>query len=172
MRCTIRERGTARVWIFVAGLAAWGALSLGSLTLLSLPVATLVPLAVLAGPFEAVLALHIGVERIGRYLQVFFEDEAADPGWEHRIMAFGAFGETRSPHGSPPVTDPLFVVAFSLATILNLLPAALAGAVLSEWIVVGGIHALVLVRLLRARREASRQRRVDLERFRSLKTQP
>src|SRR5918993_953817 len=124
MRCTIRERGTTRVWIFVIGIAAWGALALVSLALVPLPVATLVPLVILAGTFEAVLALHIGVGRIGRYLQVFFEDGELDPGWEHRIMAFGRIP---SPGGSRAGSDPLFTVVFCLGTLFNVLPVALAG---------------------------------------------
>jgi hypothetical protein len=166
MRCTIRERGTARLWIFTVGLAAWGALTVATLVLVSLPVATLIPLVVLAGSFEAVLALHIGVERIGRYLQVFFEDESSDPGWEHRIMAFA---RTPLPGGGAVATDPLFAVVFCLAALFNLIPAALAGAVASEWVIIGGIHAVFVVRVLRARSYAGRQRQVELARFQELK---
>src|SRR5207253_4116872 len=86
LRETIRERGTARVWVFLAGLVAWGALTIATAALAALPIATLLPLLVLAAAFEAVFSLHLGVERIGRYLQVFFEEDA---GWEHRAMAIG-----------------------------------------------------------------------------------
>src|SRR5947209_377037 len=74
LRDTIRERGTTRVWVFIAGLAVWAALVIATAALAALPVATLLPLLVLAAVFEAVLSLHIGVERIGRYLQVYFEE--------------------------------------------------------------------------------------------------
>ena len=74
LRETIRERGTARVWIFVAGLVAWAALVIATAALAALPVATLLPLLILAGTFEAVFSLHAGVERVGRYIQVFFEE--------------------------------------------------------------------------------------------------
>ena len=66
LRATIRERGTARVSIAVAGFAAWAALVLTTATLATFPVATLLPLLFLALVFEAVFALHTGVERIGR----------------------------------------------------------------------------------------------------------
>ena len=56
--------------------------------LASLPIAALLPLLVLAGVFEAVFALHTGVERIGRYIQVFFE-APGERAWEHTAMAFG-----------------------------------------------------------------------------------
>src|SRR5215468_7039602 len=86
LRATIRERGTARIWVFVIGIIAWGALITATAALASLPVATLLPLLVLVSVFEAVFSLHVGVERIGRYIQVFLEH---DTGWEHAAMAFG-----------------------------------------------------------------------------------
>ena len=70
LRATIRERGTARVCIFVAGVAAWTAATIATTALASSPVASLLPLLLLACVFETVFALHVGVERIGRYVQV------------------------------------------------------------------------------------------------------
>src|SRR5947208_9263461 len=66
LRATIRERGTARVWVFLAGLALWAALTIATAALVSLPVAALLPLLTLAATFEMVFALHTAVERIGR----------------------------------------------------------------------------------------------------------
>src|SRR5262245_10763144 len=110
LRATIRERGTARVWVFVVGLGLWGALAVTTASLLPLPVATVLPLVVLAGVFEAVFAIHTGVERIGRYIQIFYEDPKAEAGsWEHTAMALGATSRVRGP-------DPLFVASFTLAT--------------------------------------------------------
>jgi hypothetical protein len=63
LRATIRERGATRIWIFLAGLAAWSALVVATAALAALPVATLLPLLILAGTFEAVFSLHTGVER-------------------------------------------------------------------------------------------------------------
>ena len=37
LRDTIRERGTARIWVFLAGLVAWGALTTATAALAALP---------------------------------------------------------------------------------------------------------------------------------------
>src|SRR5256885_2661242 len=109
LRATVSERGTARVWVFLVGIVAWAALITATAALAALPVATLLPLLVLLAAFEAVFALHVGVERIGRYIQVFLEDEG---GWEQLAMAFG-----------PPLrgtrVDPLFTACFLIAALLN-----------------------------------------------------
>jgi hypothetical protein len=101
LRDTIRERGTARVWVFLVGLIAWATVTVATAALASLPIATLLPLLVLAAAFEALFSLHVGVERIGRYVQLFYEEE---PGWEHAAMAFGRPAAGRA--------DPLFAVVF------------------------------------------------------------
>ena len=59
LRDTIRQRGTTRLWVFLAGLAAWAALTLATAALAALPVATLLPLLILAAAFEAVFSLHV-----------------------------------------------------------------------------------------------------------------
>src|SRR2546425_3769390 len=74
LRETIRERGTARVWIFVVGLVAWAALVIATAALAALPVATLLPLLVLAGTFEAAFSPHARVERVHPYIPGFFGD--------------------------------------------------------------------------------------------------
>lgn len=158
LRDTIRERGTARVWMFVGGLVAWAALSVATAALAALPVATLLPLLVLAGVFEAVYSTHTAVERVGRYLQVFHENA----GWEHTAMAYGrAF--PRNAH------DPLFTLFFVAATFLNFVPVLLAEPAPIELWVVGGAHAVFVVRVIVARLNAGRQRAMDLERFQKLK---
>ena len=178
LRATIRERGTARVCIFAAGVAAWAAATIATAALASSPVASLLPLLLLACVFEAIFALHVGVERIGRYLQVFYEAPAGDglkavpyddgtvgnrfPRWEHVAMAFGR------PAGAAGV-DALFTVPFLLAAIFNIAPALLLNPVRTELIFVGGAHVLFALRLIVARTAAARQRAVDLERFRQLK---
>src|SRR5260370_36347679 len=85
LRATIRERGTTRTWVFVVGLAVWAGLALAAVAIGPLPALALLPLLVLGASFEAVYALHVAVERIGRYLQTFHDDT-----WEHTAMAFGA----------------------------------------------------------------------------------
>src|ERR1044071_3786575 len=151
LRATIRERGTTRVWIFVAGLGIWAALVIGTASLASLPEATLLPLLTLAGVFEAVFALHTGVERVGRYIQVFYESESPDSSnWEYTAMAFG-----RAFSGS--ASDPLFGRFFWIATVLNFIPAILAGAVTLEWTIIGIPHVIFILRVAVAERHASHQ---------------
>jgi len=161
LRKTISQRGTAKVWIFVSGIIGWAALTMATAALASLPVATFLPLLVLAVVFEAIFSLHVGVERIGRYLQVFHEDAT---GWEHTAMAFG-----RPLKGTG--TDPLYVAHFLIAAILNMVPALLAdpAPVQLELTVVGTAHLLFMVRLLLAWHSAGRQRAADLKRFEEMK---
>lgn len=162
LRATIRERGATRVWVVLAGTVGWAALALVTVGLAAPPIATFIPLLILATTFEVAFALHTGVERIGRYIQVFFESEA-NPGWEHRIMAFAA-GQPR-----PGTTDPLFARSFWFATVLNLLPALLIGPVPIEWAVIAVGHAAFIVRVAAARRQAASQRASDLQRFEEMK---
>lgn len=155
LRATIRQRGSARPWAFLTGLSAWAAVTMAS-TLTTLPLISLLPLLLLAATFEVVFALHAGVERIGRYLQVFHEDR-----WEQTAMAFG-----------PPLartgSDPLFVPLFFLATVCNFVPVLLAEPVPVELAVLGAVHLAFGLRLLIARKAAAGQRAADLARFRSL----
>ncbi len=114
LRHTIASRGTARITLLPVTLIGW-ALVAGTLTVLgNNPATSLFPLAVLAGGFEAIHAMHVGVERIGRYLQVFYEGTADGPLWETTAMAVGP----ALPGGG---VDPLFTVIFALATLLNLM---------------------------------------------------
>jgi len=159
LRATIRERGTARIWVFLAGIVAWAALITATAALAALPIATLLPLLVLVAAFEAVFSLHVGVERIGRYIQVFLEN---DGGWEHAAMAYG-----QPPRGMR--VDPLFSLCFLMATLLNFVPVLLAEPVALELWVVGAVHLLVAIRIVVARRSVARQRDVDLKRFLELK---
>ena len=175
LRATIRERGTTRVWIFLAGLAAWAASTIATTALAAPRLATLFPLLVLAAGFESIVSLHTGVERIGRYLQVFFEDEELAessrrdaPGssritaaWERVAMAYG-----RTYHGG---SDPLFTAHFILATVLNFLPVLLSEPVPVEVIVIGAAHILFIGRVVIARHHAGRQRATDLECFQRIR---
>ena len=162
LRETIRERGTTRVWMVLAGLTAWAGLTIATAALATLPVATLLPLLILATTFEVVFSLHTGVERIGRYIQVFFEEEEEDSrGWEHVAMAYGgAFGGGG---------DPMFANSFHIATVLNFVPAVFANPMPIEWAVVGSVHLFFIARVVLARRRAAHQRTIDLDRFRQLK---
>jgi len=162
LRATIRERGTARVCIFAGGLVAWGALAITTAAVAAAPISSLLSLGVLAAIFESVFALHVGVERVGRYLQVFYETQPGERRWEHAAMEFGR------PAGAA-TADALFTAVFAVAALLNLLPALVLGPTSSELIFVGGGHALFIVRLLAARAVARKQRSIDLARFRELR---
>ena len=162
LRETIRERGTSRVWFMLAGLSAWAGLVVSTIAWAPFPMASLIPLLVLGACFEGVFAFHTGVERIGRYLQVFYEDDDSPRRWESQAMAYGS----RFPGGA---VDPLFVAFFGLATFLNFVPVVLAMPVAIEYVVVGAFHVLLLARLAFARRHAIGQRPLELERFRQLR---
>ena len=156
LRATVRERGTARVVVAWLGVSLWAALVLVLAAVIPLPALSLVPLVALVAAFEAVHALHVGVERVGRYLQVFHDDA-----WEKTAMAFG-----RKFPGAGP--DPLFSAVFALAAAVNTLPMVSVGPTPAEWIPLGLAHLLFILRIDRARRQAAGQRASDLDRFRAL----
>ena len=162
LRQTIASRGTARMTLVPVTIIGW-ALAAGTLTALgSTPVTSLFALAVLAGGFEAVHAMHVGVERIGRYLQVFYEGGENGPMWETIAMTVGP----ALPGGG---VDPLFGVLFAAATVLNLIPAIVPVPTTLELVVIAALHAALLVRIVRARGAAARQRAVDLESYRAVR---
>jgi hypothetical protein len=166
LRQTIATRGTARMVLFPVIMLGWAALALAVLTLADAPVASLFPLAVLAGGFEAIHALHVGVERIGRYLQVYYETSPAGPKWETTAMAVGP----ALPGGG---IDPLFTLVFASATFVNIIPALALQPrpTMTELGVIGVLHLAVVIRIVRARGAAARQRAVELESFRAIHSQ-
>jgi hypothetical protein len=133
------------------------------------PPFALLPLLVLAAGFEVVFATHVGVERIGRYLQVRYEgDGTVPPSWEHAAMAIGP----RASIGSG--IDPLFVWLFVVATLLNFIPVAVRTAfggtsfigVMAAVLAACTIpHVLFIWRVYSARQFAANQRSRDLELF-------
>jgi hypothetical protein len=166
LRQTIASRGTARMVLFPVTIIAWASLALIVLTLAEAPVASLLPLAVLAGGFEAIHALHAGVERIGRYLQVYYENLETGPQWETIAMKVGP----ALPGGG---IDPLFTLVFASATFVNVIPAlALQPRPTAiELGVIGVLHVALVIRIVRARGAAARQRAVELESFRQIHSQ-
>jgi hypothetical protein len=166
LRATIRERGTTRAWVVLAGLVAWALAAIATVALIAPPIVTLIPLLVLIATFEVAFSLHVGAERIGRYIQVFFEDETTGPGWEHRIMSFGRV--------LPGVSDPLFAWCFWIAAIANVIPAMLSEPPPApiEWAFLGLGHAMFVARVALGRRRAAGQRVADLARFRELRRGP
>lgn len=135
----------------------WAVSAIATLALALPPAAALIPLLVLAATFEAVLALHVGVERIGRYLLVFHGDD-----WERAAAAFG------KPAGAATI-DPLFTGPFLLAAVLTLVPVAAATPIAQEYAVIALAEAAFAARMLLGRRAAARQRTIDAERFTYLK---
>ena len=163
LRQTIASRGTVRMALVPAALFGWALLAAALVLFSAWPMASLLSLAVLAAGFEAVHALHVGVERIGRYLQVYYETTGDEgPQWESTAMHLGP----ALPGGG---IDPLFTLLFAGAGLVNLLavfippppPTAAAFPVF--------VHALFMLRLLRARRAAARQRGVDLATYQRLR---
>jgi hypothetical protein len=158
MRDTIRQRGTARMVLVPVVFIGWAATAVATAAVITVALSTIVPLLVLAAGFEAILALHVNVERIGRYLQVFHEREG---GWEQVAMAFG----TRFPASGP---DPLFAQLFVFGVSINFLPAALGGEVV-EVGVIAIIHLAAVYRIRMAKGVAAKVRADDLDRFEQLR---
>jgi hypothetical protein len=161
LRATIRDRGTVRLCAVLVGIAAWGALAI-AVTIGELEGGvTLVPLVVLAATFEINFFIHTGVERIGRYIQVFYEERAGTIGWETTAMNFGA----KFPSG----LDPLFSIVFASATALNFFSSLGTAQRRPGWIALSLIAYLAFgYRIVAAKKLAGAQRALDLDRFRSL----
>ena len=105
-----------------------------------LPLLALIPLVVLGGGFEAVWGLHVGVERIGRFIQVTYESAQDGASWETTAM--------RASPGLPGGgADPLFTVVFAAATLVNLGVAFVAQPTPIEVVLLFGCHAALLLRL-------------------------
>lgn len=172
LRRTIAIRGTVRVAFIPLTFVWWAGLSVVLVLFSELPVAALLTLAVLAAGFEAVHALHVGVERIGRYLQVAYEEAPRassvtelQPAWETTAMKVGP----ALPGGG---VDPLFTILFCSAAIVNLIPALLPVPTPIEISLIGALHVAFIIRVLRARTAAAKQRAVELERYRAVLGRP
>ena len=159
MRAAIRERGTARMLLVPAAFVGWAALVIAQAAVTIPPLGTLVPLLVLAATFEGVFALHVNVERLGRYIQAFHEK---DNGWEHVAMAYSE----RFPGGG---SDPLFARLFIFGASVNFFPAALSGLPL-EIVAIGACHFAFIYRVRRAQGTAASLRAEDLRRFEALRS--
>ena len=163
LRETIAWRGTVRMALVPVTVAAWGLVWASLLLSADAGLAGAIPLLLLAAAFEAVHALHAGVERIGRYLQVNYENGRGGPLWESTAMRLGP----GLPGGG---VDPLFTAVFGLAAAANL--ALLSTSLLAPLpiiLLMAALHAVFIARLLRARRAAAQQRAVDLESFRAVR---
>ena len=161
LRATIRERGTLRSYAVLGGLVAWGALAVIVFTGRAHGALAIVPLLVLAATFEINFFVHTGVERIGRYLQVFYEEQNGSAGWETIVMGYGM--------RYPGSADPLFSLTFSACVAANLLALLATSTTHPGWLLVAlAAHGVFAYRIVTARRLSSSQRAVDLDRFRTL----
>jgi len=160
LRATIQQRGTARMVVLPIVFIGWAGTAVATAAVITVAVSTLVPLLILVAGFEAVFALHVNVERIGRYLEVFHEGENG-PGWEHTASLFAR----RFPAAA---LDPLFGRLFVLATSVNFLPAALGWENMPELVILAGLHLVFINRVRLARSFAASQRTEDLQRFLAL----
>jgi len=170
LRETIATRGTLRPVLAFSGIAGWAMILTAVLVWIPYPVAAIIPLLVLLATFEVIRPLHFGAERIGRYLQVFYEEDgqlerklSETPSWERVAMRLSAVPGTGG--------HPLFVPVFFLATIVNTLPVLLAQprATPIELTALGVPHAALLIWLFNADRAMRKQRAVELEQFRALR---
>lgn len=173
LRAVIGQRGSLKATLVVSTMAAWALAAILVAWLMAMPLASLLPLLVLTAGFEAAYALHIGAERIGRYLYVRYESgrpagsggsgNPVAPMWE---TAIAAFGSGRLPFGGRP-SGPLFALVFTLAVLVNLAVTTI-GATRIELAALATIHALVVGRIVVARAASRNQRRDDQGEFERL----
>jgi hypothetical protein len=163
LRQTIANRGIARMLVAPASCLGWAAITVFHQGPGNSLVAPLLSLAVLAAGFESVHALHVGTERIGRYLQVYYEESLNGPRWESTAMLVGP----ALPGGG---IDPLFSGVFLGSALLNLLAARPSPAEPAAFAAVVAAHLAFAFRIVRARLAATRQRAVELESFKALQS--
>ena len=168
LRETIGRRGTVRPVLMLTGTVAWAAILTAVLLWFPYPLASVIPLIVLLSTFEALRPLHFGTERLGRYLQVFYEEAGENrplaevPSWEKLAMVFGTALPGAGGH-------PLFVPVFGMATLVNYLAVVLPGPVAIEMWSLAVPHLALLVWLVVNDRAVRLQRAVELAKFRALR---
>ena len=160
LRETIRQRGTVRMALIPVIFLGWAATAVATGAVITVAVSTLVPLLILVAGFEAIFALHMNVERIGRYLEVFHDQGG---GWEKVATAYGQ----RFPGSGLP--DPLFAQIFVFAISINFLPVVLGFEHAVELVIVLIPHLIAVYRVRMGKSAAARQRTEDLERFTTLR---
>ena len=168
LRETIRSRGSLRPLVLLAGISAWAAVLVAVLAWLPNPIASAVPLVVLLATLEALRTLHLAVERIGRYIQAFFEEDpdrgapSGAPAWEHTAMQFGPSLPGAGGH-------PYFLAVFLLATVVNFLAVLFPGPLPVEMMTLAVPHLAFIVWLIYCDRGMRKQRTAELARFRELR---
>ena len=166
LRRTIQSRGGLRLSLALLGFAAWALTLVATLAWLANPIAGSIPLVVLAVTFEVNRMLSLGIERIGRYLQVFYESgdvaRMDTPAWEHTAMAFGPGVPGAGGH-------PLLLPLFLIATLINVLSVVLPGPAPVELAVMAVPHVSFVIWITYADRAMRKQRMRELARFRELR---
>ncbi|MBM3780745.1 MAG: hypothetical protein FJW29_03580 [Acidobacteria bacterium] len=165
LRQAIAQRGQLKATVALVGLLGWAALWMAGFVLLRDARGTAVTLAVLWAAFEIIRPLHIGAERLGRYLQVFHETPGQVPAWEHTAMALGAAVPGAAGH-------PLYMPVFVGATLLNATALWVDGPLTFEGALMLGPHLALLWWLWRADRAMRVQRTNDLARLEALRHPP
>ena len=168
LRRTIGQRGALRHILFVVGTGIWAITLTAVLAWLPFPLAFFFPLLVLVATFEAIRPLHFGAERIGRYLQVFYEEMGEPerplgdtPSWERVAMRFGAV---------PGVGGhPLFLPVFVLATSINFIAAIYHRPGFLDHMLLAMIHAVFGGWMFSAHSAMKKQREIELNRMRHLR---
>jgi hypothetical protein len=166
LRETIRSRGGLRLAAALAALVGWALTLVAVLAWVPNPIAGSIPLVLLLAGFEVNRMMHLGAERIGRYLQVFFEDFVAagadKPAWETTAMAFGPAVPGAGGH-------PLLLPVFLIATVINMLAVVLPDPTPIELGVMSAPHAAFLIWMTVSDRAMRRQRARELARFQELR---
>lgn len=168
LRETIRSRGSLRPIVLLTGISAWAVVLVAVLAWLPNPVASVVPLVILLATLEAVRTLHLAVERIGRYIQVFCEEDPGrgsphgPPAWEHTAMQFGPSLPGAGGH-------PYFLAVFLLATVVNFLAVLFPGPLPIELTTLAIPHVALIIWLIYCDRGMRKQRSAELARFRELR---
>lgn len=169
LRDGVAARGQLRATLTLVGVLGWAGTLVAILLALPYPLVSVLPLTILVATFEVIRPLHFGAERIGRYLQVFFEEPGmlepgplAPPAWERTAMAFGAAVPGAAGH-------PLFVPLFAVATLVNFLAVVMPGPVPVEAGLLSVPHVAFIAWLLLADRAMRAQRTSELARFRELR---
>jgi hypothetical protein len=166
LRSTIQQRGSLRVVVFLLTISVWATTILIVAARFQLPYFSLIPLVVLVAGFEAVFALHTGVERVGRYIAAHHEPASnGEARWEEVAAKF---------RGAGGGANPLFPAVFIGAALINMTFGFLFGFDGNEpfsfdktpgWIPVVLLHLGAIARVLMASRFATGQRARDLEEF-------
>lgn len=169
LRATVRERGSVRVVVSLITFVSWAGLAVLLAHAGAGELLWLVPLLVLAVGFELIAGLHVGVERIGRYVRVFYETAGTMPKWESAIALFG-----QTPSAGQPTVRPLLTREFGMATLLNALLAVRPSLLLGQRPTSPETAFLLLAhlayagRLVQVGRRAARQRDLDEAAFRTI----